>query len=56
MTNEHQQVPLHQFGAVPILMPQPNKTKPPLQVLAVTELNSEKNKVWDEACDRVWLY
>jgi hypothetical protein len=31
----------------------PNKTKPPLQVLAVAEGNSEKNKVWDEARDRV---
>jgi hypothetical protein len=34
-------------------MPQPNKTKPPLQVLAVAEGNSENNKVWDEACDGV---
>jgi hypothetical protein len=34
-------------------MPQPNKTKPPLQVLAVAEGNSEKNKVWDEAHDGV---
>jgi len=32
------------------LAPQPNKTK---QVLAVTEGNSEKNKVWDEARDEV---
>jgi DNA-binding transcriptional regulator/RsmH inhibitor MraZ len=30
-------------------MPQPNKTKPPLQALAVAVGNSEKNKVWDEA-------
>jgi hypothetical protein len=28
---------------------EPNKTKPPLQVLAVAKGNSEKNKVWDEA-------
>jgi hypothetical protein len=34
-------------------MPQPNRTKPPLQVLAVAEGNSEKNKVWDEARDGV---
>ena len=39
-----------------ILTPQPNKTKPPLQVLAVAVGNSEKNKVWDEACDGVVLY
>ena len=54
--NELQQALLHQFGAVPsdlILTPQPNKTKPPLQVLAVAEGNSEKNKVWDEARDGV---
>ena len=36
-----------------ILTPQPNKTKPPLQVLAVAVGNSEKNKVWDEARDGV---
>jgi len=29
-------------------MPQPNKNKLPLQVLAVAKGNSEKNKVWDE--------
>jgi hypothetical protein len=29
----------------PILTPQPNKTKPPLQVLAVVVGKSEKNKV-----------
>ena len=37
----------HQFDAVPsdrILMPQPNKTKPPLQVLAVVEGNGEKTR------------
>ena len=48
--------PLHQFGTVPsdlILMSQSNKTKLPLQVLAVTGGNGEKNKVWDEACDGV---
>jgi hypothetical protein len=28
------------------LTPQPNKTKPPLQVLAVVEGSSEKNKVY----------
>jgi hypothetical protein len=39
----------------PILMPQPNKTKLPLQVLAVAVGNSEKNKVWDEAHDGVIL-
>ena len=36
-----------------VLVPQPNKTKPPLQVLAVAEGNSEKNKVWDETHDGV---
>ena len=30
-----------------------NKTKLPLQVLAVAKGNSEKNKDWDEACDGV---
>ena len=43
--NELQRALLHQFGAVPsdpILTPQPNKTKPPLQVLAVVVGNSEK--------------
>ena len=39
----------------PILTPQPNKTKLPLQVLAVAVGNSEKNKVWDEARDGVIL-
>ena len=34
-----------------VLVPQPNKTKPPLQVLAVAKGNSEKIKVWDEARD-----
>jgi len=29
-------------------MPQPNKNKPPLQVLAVTKGNIEDFKVWDE--------
>jgi len=51
--NEHL---CNQFAAVPsdlILTPQPNKTKPPLQVLAVAEGNSEKNKVWDETHDGV---
>ena len=33
------------------LAPQPNKTKPPLQVLAVAKGNNEKIKVWDEARD-----
>jgi hypothetical protein len=37
----------------PILTPQPNKNKPPLQVLAVAEGNSEKIKVWDEARDDI---
>jgi hypothetical protein len=44
--NKLQQALLHQFSAVPsnlILTPQPNKTKPPLQVLAVVVGNSEKN-------------
>ena len=34
-----------------VLVPQPNKTKLSLQVLAVTKGNSEKIKVWDEARD-----
>ena len=34
-------------------MLQSNKTKLPLQVLAVAKGNSEKNKDWDEACDGV---
>ena len=34
-----------------VLVPHPNKTKPPLQVLAVAKGNSEKIKVWDEAHD-----
>jgi len=41
------------FGLQPpweVLVPQPNKTKPPLQV---AEGNSEKNKVWDETHDGV---
>jgi hypothetical protein len=33
------------------LAPQPNKTKLPLQDLAVAKENSEKIKVWDEAHD-----
>ena len=36
-------------------MPQPNKTKPPLQALAVAVGNSEKKKVWDEAHDGIIL-
>ena len=36
---------------VEVFAPQPNKTKPPLQVLAVAKGNSEKIKVWDEAHD-----
>ena len=31
--------------ALSFLMPQPNRTKPPLQVLPVVKGNSEKNKV-----------
>jgi len=45
---------LHQFGAVPsdpFLMPQPNKTKPPLQVLPVVEGNSEKIRFKDQTRD-----
>jgi len=38
------------------LTPQPNKTKPPLQVLPVIEGNSEKNKVWDGTCDKAINY
>ena len=33
----------------------PNKTKPPLQVLAVTKGNSEKIKAWDEAHGHIGL-
>jgi hypothetical protein len=35
------------------LMPQPNKTKPPQQVLAVVEGNSEKIRFEDETRDGV---
>ena len=35
------------------MMPQPNKNKLPLQVLPITKANSEKIKVWDEACDDI---
>ena len=35
------------------MTPQPNKNKPPLQVLAVAEGNSEKIKVWGEARDDI---
>ena len=44
-SNKHFYICFDQFGAVPsdpISMPQPNKTKPPLQVLAVIKGNSEK--------------
>ena len=54
--NELQQAPLHQFGAVPspFLTSQPNKPKPPLQVLAVVEGNSEKKiRFVGQYCDKV---
>ena len=41
---------------IEVWAPQPNNTKLPLQVLAVTKGNSEKIKVLDEARDRVQLY
>ena len=34
-----------------VLTPKPNKTKPPLQVLAVIEGNSEKIRFEDQTCD-----
>ena len=37
------------------MTPQPNKNKPPLQVLAVAKGNSEKIKVWGEACDDIMI-
>ena len=58
MTPEKRMSSQEHFGTNlvhPILTPQPNKTKPPLQVLAVAVGNSEKNKVWDEARDGVIL-
>jgi hypothetical protein len=36
-----------------VLVPQPNKTKLPLQVLAVTKGNGEKIKVWDRVAQEV---
>ena len=50
-SNKHLCTNLPQCNRKSFLTPQPNKTKPPLQVLAVVEGNSEKNKVWDGTRD-----
>ena len=50
-SNKHLCTNLPQSNRKSFLTPQPNKTKPPLQVLAVVEGNSEKNKVWDGTRD-----
>jgi superfamily II DNA or RNA helicase len=43
----------NELRAVSILMPQPNKTKPPLQVLPVVEGNSEKIRFKEHM---IWEY
>ena len=42
---------MHQFATVQSEVIFDATTKPPLQVLAVVEGNSEKNKVWDGTHD-----